>query len=158
CSETIADYNYTYKVDWTEVDKNVNYYIGEKALCLHDKENKFILFYLIQYDEFNTRDYNSIIAVVEQFEIEKLAISSKNFNLKGDDKNATILYRTSSYFYSEKDYIYLEGERNTMYKKKGKRTSSDTSLNFNTLQRFKKCRISTTSALTSSSTSFSAIS
>ncbi|CAG8720829.1 11122_t:CDS:2, partial [Dentiscutata heterogama] len=71
--ETIADHNYIYKVDWTEVNKNVNYYIGEKVgSSLHDKENKFILFYPIQYNEFNTRDYNSIIAVVEQFEIEKL--------------------------------------------------------------------------------------
>ncbi|CAG8698308.1 2249_t:CDS:2 [Dentiscutata heterogama] len=39
-----------------------------------------------------------------------------------------------------------------MYKKKGKKTSSDTSLNFNTLQRPKEHRILTTSASTSSST------
>ncbi|CAG8636815.1 728_t:CDS:2, partial [Dentiscutata heterogama] len=118
--KTIADYNYTYKVDWTEVNKNVNYYIEEKALCLHDKENKFILFYLIQHDEFNTRNYNSIIAVVKQFEIEKLAISLKNF--------------------------------------KSKRTSSDISLIFNTLQCPKEHRISTTSASISLSTSSLAIS
>ncbi|CAG8810316.1 37767_t:CDS:2 [Gigaspora margarita] len=39
-----------------------------------------------------------------------------------------------------------------MYKKKGKRTSSDTSLNFNTLQRSKERRLLIISALASSST------
>ncbi|CAG8776492.1 9652_t:CDS:1, partial [Dentiscutata heterogama] len=28
--ETIADHNDPYKVDWNEVDENVNYYVGEK--------------------------------------------------------------------------------------------------------------------------------
>ncbi|CAG8689315.1 4754_t:CDS:2, partial [Dentiscutata heterogama] len=78
-SEIIADYNNTYKVNWTEVNKYINYYIGEKVLHLYDKENKFTLFYPIQHDEFNIKDYNSIIAVVEQFEMEKLGIFLKNF-------------------------------------------------------------------------------
>ncbi|RIB12504.1 hypothetical protein C2G38_2200470 [Gigaspora rosea] len=84
--ETIADHNDPYKVDWTVVDENVNYYVGEKALRLHDKENKFKLFYPIQHGEFNTKDYNSIKAVVGDLETiwtvtitEKLEISLKNF-------------------------------------------------------------------------------
>ncbi|RIB19956.1 hypothetical protein C2G38_1964548, partial [Gigaspora rosea] len=86
--ETIADHNDPYKVDWTVVDENVNYYVGEKALRLHDKENKFKLFYPIQHGEFNTKDYNSIKAVVGDLETiwtvtitEKLEISLKNFKV-----------------------------------------------------------------------------
>ncbi|CAG8721495.1 7162_t:CDS:10 [Cetraspora pellucida] len=84
--ETIADHNDPYKVDWTVVDEKVDYYVGEKALRLHDNENHFKLFYPIQHGEFNTRDYNSIKAVVGDLETiwtttitEKLEIPLKNF-------------------------------------------------------------------------------
>ena len=29
--KTIVGYNNTYKVDWTKVNKNMNYYIGKKV-------------------------------------------------------------------------------------------------------------------------------
>ncbi|CAG8694211.1 8420_t:CDS:10, partial [Cetraspora pellucida] len=84
--ETIADHNDPYKVDWTVVDEKVDYYVGEKALRLHDNENHFKLFYPIQHGEFNTKDYNSIKAVVGDLETiwtttitEKLEIPLKNF-------------------------------------------------------------------------------
>ncbi|CAG8438531.1 16245_t:CDS:2 [Acaulospora morrowiae] len=84
--ETIADHNDPYKVDWTVIDEDAEYYVGEKALRLSDPENTFKLFYPIQHGEFNSRDYNSIKAVVGDLETiwtetirEKLGISPKKF-------------------------------------------------------------------------------
>ncbi|GBB85001.1 hypothetical protein RclHR1_11590005 [Rhizophagus clarus] len=84
--ETIADHNDPYRIDWTIADDDVEYYVGEKALRLPDSVDSFKLFYPIQHGEFNTRDYDSIKAIVGDLETiwtesirEKLGISRKNF-------------------------------------------------------------------------------
>ncbi|RIA87494.1 hypothetical protein C1645_777233 [Glomus cerebriforme] len=84
--EIIADHNDPYKTDWTVVDEDVEYYVGEKALRLPDSADSFKVFYPIQHGEFNTRDYDSMKAIVGDLETiwtesirEKLEISRRNF-------------------------------------------------------------------------------
>ncbi|CAG8685345.1 4928_t:CDS:2 [Funneliformis mosseae] len=86
--EIIADHNDPYRVDWTLVDEDAEYYVGEKALRLLDSDDSFNLFYPIQNGEFNTRDYDSIKAVIGDLETiwsesiqEKIGISQKNFRI-----------------------------------------------------------------------------
>ncbi|CAG8504899.1 10896_t:CDS:10 [Acaulospora colombiana] len=88
--EIIADHNDPYKVDWTMIEEDAEYYVGEKVNVINNittfSESTFKLFYPIQHGEFNTRDYNSIKAVVGDLETiwtetiqEKLEIPLKNF-------------------------------------------------------------------------------
>ncbi|CAH1760596.1 11694_t:CDS:10 [Entrophospora sp. SA101] len=67
-SEIIADHNDPYRVEWTDVDDGSTYYIGEKALRIPDTETDIKLFYPIQNGELNTKDYDSVKAVVGDLE------------------------------------------------------------------------------------------
>ncbi|CAJ0764966.1 1047_t:CDS:10, partial [Entrophospora sp. SA101] len=74
-SEIIADHNDPYRVEWTDVDDGSTYYIGEKALRIPDTETDIKLFYPIQNGELNTKDYDSVKAVVG--DLEKIWTSSQ---------------------------------------------------------------------------------
>ncbi|KAG9295462.1 hypothetical protein G9A89_013491 [Geosiphon pyriformis] len=84
--ETIPDHNDPYKVEWTTLTEGKDHYIGDKALRLPISNIPFKIFYPIQHGDFNTRDYDSIKAVVGDLETiwtdaieEQLKIGRKNF-------------------------------------------------------------------------------
>ncbi|CAG8610101.1 9022_t:CDS:2 [Ambispora gerdemannii] len=91
--EIIPDHNDPYKVEWTRIDDGHDYYIGEKALRIPTPLTPFKLLYPIQRGDLNTRDYDSIKAVIGDLEtiwteviIEQLKVKKKNF-----DKYSVIL-------------------------------------------------------------------
>ncbi|KAG2203224.1 hypothetical protein INT46_002506 [Mucor plumbeus] len=67
--ETILDHNDPYKVEWTEVNKNIPYFVGEKALNVPVSKNSL---YNVRYPwkngTMNNQDYPSVNAVLSDLE------------------------------------------------------------------------------------------
>ncbi|CAG8507119.1 11868_t:CDS:10 [Ambispora leptoticha] len=91
--EIIPDHNDPYKVEWTRIDDGHDYYVGDKALRIPTPLTPYKLLYPIQRGDLNTRDYDSIKAVIGDLETiwtevitEQLKIKKKNF-----DKYSVIL-------------------------------------------------------------------
>ncbi|CAG8459317.1 6207_t:CDS:10 [Paraglomus occultum] len=80
-SEIILDHNDPYKVEWTAVDEDVDFYIGEKALRLPTTATSYKVRYPIQYGEFNTRDYDSIKSVVGDLETIWTEVIQQNLHI-----------------------------------------------------------------------------
>ncbi|CEP08259.1 hypothetical protein [Parasitella parasitica] len=67
--ETILDHNDPYKVEWTEVNKDIPYFVGEKALNVPVTKNSL---YSVRYPwkngTINNQDYPSVNAVLSDLE------------------------------------------------------------------------------------------
>lgn len=64
--EIIKEHNDPYRVDWTEMTKKSEYFVGHEALRIPDNSNpRYRLFWPIRYGTFNERDYKSKRRVLE---------------------------------------------------------------------------------------------